>query len=221
MNVGAIHNPAVLLRKGARNNSRGFYVVLGCDGAGKTAVLHALTQLDRFTLRPEDVFHWLPRYRSDWHAAPPVPWPHSQKPRGVVSSFLKLIYLLGAFHLGFWTQVRPRIQRGRTVMFDRYYHDMLIDPERYRYGGPAWLSKIAGTLLPKPRAWLLIDVPVEVLILRKTELPIEELRPLRDGYLRFVRAQPNGFVIDGTKPLNEVAGDIARHVNAVRHALGD
>ncbi len=206
-------NPDASQRHGARLGTSGLYVILGCDGAGKTSVLRALTQNDGATFRSENVFHWLPRYRPDWQAAKPVPAPHAQKPRGTISSFLKVIYLLGMFHLGFWTEVRPRIKRGNAVLFDRYYHDMIIDPARYRYGGPIWLSKFAGAFIPKPRAWFLIDVPAEVLARRKAEIPITELRPLRDAYLSFVRTRPNGFVVDGTKRVSQVAAAIAEQVN--------
>ena len=57
---------------------------------------------------------------------------------------------LSAFFLDHWVgyifKVRPALGRSNFVIFDRYFHDVLVDPRRYRYGGPSWYAKFLARM---------------------------------------------------------------------------
>jgi hypothetical protein len=69
------------------------------------------------------------------------------------------------------------------IMFDRYFQDLLVDPIRYRYGGPMWLPRLLNAFVPPPDLLLLVlDAAEEVILSRKRELPPVELRRQRASY---------------------------------------
>jgi thymidylate kinase len=96
------------------------------------------------------------------------------------------------------------------LICDRYYHDLLVDPKRYRYGGPAWAAELVGKLMPQPKLWILLDAPAEVLQARKQEVTLEESARQRQEYLDFVRKQRNHLVVDASKSLDRVITEIAK-----------
>jgi adenylate kinase len=76
-------------------------------------------------------------------------------------------------------------------LFDRYFHDVLVDPQRYRYGGPEWFAKFLSRIVPEPDLIILLDAHEEAIFSRKEELPLVEIGRQRETYrqLQFKRAQ--------------------------------
>lgn len=93
-------------------------------------------------------------------------------------------------------------------MFDRYYDDLLVDPRRYRYGGPLWLARLTRRLVPRPQLVVLLDASPELLWVRKHEVALEETARQRDAYLRLVRGLRNGCVVDASEPLDRVVANV-------------
>ena len=96
--------------------------------------------------------------------------PHGEAPHPWWLSPLKIPYYLLDYGLGYLFKVRPRLVRSTVVLFDRYYDDLLVDPRRYRYGGPMKFARLARIFLPKPDLVLILDVNEEVLLARKREV---------------------------------------------------
>jgi len=94
-------------------------------------------------------------------------------------------------------------------MHDRHLIDALVDPKRYRYGGPMWLLRVIWRFVPQPDLIVLLDAPPEVLQARKQEVPFEESARQREAYRSLVRSMENGHVVDSTRPLEQVVGDVS------------
>jgi thymidylate kinase len=180
-------------------------VVLGPDGAGKSSVIHGL--LDKFALDGCDVkmrhlkpFLFIPK-RGEPGAI--VNDPHGRPPRSALLSIAKiLVWLLEEWYVNCFQD------RNETLfIYDRYYHDLLIDPKRYRYGGPQWIAIIVGKLIPQPRLWVLLDAPAQVLQARKQEVPLKETARQRQAYLAFVRDQNSYRIIDASQLLDKMIAD--------------
>jgi hypothetical protein len=64
----------------------------------------------------------------------------ANRPRSALTSLAKiLVWLMEEWYANlFWDK------KGTLLICDRYYHDLLVDPRRYRYGGPAWAAKLVG-----------------------------------------------------------------------------
>ncbi|MGO9316232.1 MAG: hypothetical protein ACLPXT_15925 [Terracidiphilus sp.] len=180
-------------------------VVLGPDGAGKSSVIHGL--LGKFAregcvvkIRHLKPFFVIPQ-RGEPGAI--VIDPHGKPFRSALFSIAKIVvWLLEEWYVSYFQD------RSETLLIcDRYYHDLLIDPKRYRYGGPLWAAKMVGKLIPQPRLWVLLDAPAQVLQARKQEVPLEETSRQRQAYLAFVRDQRSNVIIDASQSLDKVIMD--------------
>lgn len=178
--------------------------VLGPDGAGKSTLTEGLQREMTGAFRRTTVFHLrsgLFRKKGD---GGPVTDPHGKPPRSFWTSLLKLVYYWLDYTLGYWLKIRPALVRSTLVLFDRYYDDLLIDPKRYRYGGPMWAARWLRRLIPRPEVFLVLDVPVEKLLERKREVEPEELQRQVGAYRRFALNTPNALLLDGSRPPEEV-----------------
>jgi len=95
--------------------------------------------------------------------------------------------------------IRPLLVRSNFVLFDRYFHDVLVDPRRYRYGGPKWFARILSRLVPEPELVIVLDAEGNLIMSRKDELPLAEIERQREVYsqLRFRRAEEVVIKADG------------------------
>ena len=139
---------------------------------------------------------------------------HAQPSHNLIVSLVKLLYLWLDCCVGWWLVVWPKLFRNKLVSLDRYYHDILIDPQRYRYSGPMWLARWLGKLIPKPDLWIFLDVPAEILQTRKQDVSFEESVRQRDEYRKLFGKIKNGIIVDGTQSLDDVVAD-------VNHAMVD
>ncbi len=181
-------------------------VILGPDGAGKSSVIQGL-------MRNLSQGGRVVKMR---YLKPPIvlvrrgeqvtinPDPHSKPPRSMLTSVIKiLVWFMEEWyaHL-FWDK------RETLLICDRYYHDLLVDPIRYRYGGPLWIAKLVGKLMPEPRLWVLLDASPEVLRARKQEVFPEETARQRCAYQAFILEQKNYVIIDASQSLDKVIADV-------------
>jgi thymidylate kinase len=191
-------------------------VILGPDGAGKSTVIDGLLRgLDRAG-RAAAVRHLKPRGISPQRGEPGaiVADPHGKPPRPVLLSLAKiLVWLIEEWYANLFHDKKETL-----LICDRYYHDLLVDPLRYRYGGPPWMARLVGKLMPQPKLWVLLDAPAEVLQARKQEVSLEESARQRQAYLAFVCQQREYAIVDASQPLDRVIADVERAVTAIDSA---
>jgi len=184
--------------------------VLGPDGSGKSTLLQALKQrLGRGRPFLEvRIFHWRPGRIGGGKASGPVTDPHGEPPRGFLASCAKVGLLAIDWVLGYWLDLAHLRAKGILVAFDRHYVDLLVDPKRYRYGGPMKFAEFIGHWIPRPDLFIILDLPAEVAHARKPEVPLEEARRLRERYLKLGASLPKAYVVDASRPLEEVEADV-------------
>jgi thymidylate kinase len=180
--------------------------ILGPDGAGKSSIIHGLiVRLDNRG-RAVKMRHLKPRIATFQRSQPVtiVVDPHGKPRRSAFLSLGKiLVWLMEEWYAYFFWE-----KKGTLLICDRYYHDLLVDPKRYRYGGPLWAARLVGKLMPQPTLWILLDAPAEVLQARKQEVPPEETARQRDAYLAFVRQQRDYVIVDASRSLDRVIADV-------------
>jgi len=158
-----------------------FIVMLGPDGSGKsTLVLCASKQLGRF-FKEYWHFHWRPNllpklsrtsHEPDFEIAHKPP---GKAAYGKVISFMRYIYYLLDFIVGYWVLIWPRRKRGCLIIGERWYYDVIANPVRYGFALPDWLLRLGGYLVPKPDMTLLLEADPQAIHDRKPELTIEEI----------------------------------------------
>ncbi|PKG82548.1 hypothetical protein CXF85_13785 [Colwellia sp. 75C3] len=177
---------------------------LGPDGAGKTTVGDGLAEAIKSSFNGVERFHLRPSsFSSKNNTVTVVENPHEQSVRGVVPSIAKLIYFIVDYFVGNITKINHLKRKSYLVIFDRYFHDLLIDPIRYRYGAPMWLAKLASYFIPKPDLFIIFDAPTEIIQARKKEVSFEETERQRQAYLAFAKTEPNCIVIDTSVGIDE------------------
>lgn len=181
---------------------------IGADGSGKSTVAYRTLTAPPPVFRRTEYFHFRPALGLKRLESGPVIDPHGRRPWNKPLSVAKILYLLFTFQMGWWIAVWPLLIRSTLVVFDRYYHDLLVDPLRYRYGGPMWLARWVGKLIPNPDLWILLDAPPEVLQDRKQEVPTAETIRQRRAYLDLVHEMDNAIVVDASQPLDKVVADV-------------
>ena len=72
------------------------------------------------------------------------------------------------------------------------------------------MARAVGWFIPRPQLVILLDAPPDVLYSRKRELPFEEIARQREAYLELTRNLSNGYVVDASKPLDEVVFRVER-----------
>jgi thymidylate kinase len=182
-----------------RNPSGILVSVLGPDGVGKSTVLEGLAAEFIVPLRRRRLVHYRPQLLAKRKDNRPVTDPHGQTPRRALMSMVYLSVFFADCLAGYFFEIKPRLVRAGFVQFDRYFHDVLVDPRRYRYGGPKWYAKVLSRLLPEPDLVILLDANEDLILSRKTELTRAEIQRQRKAYgeLRFHRAKEVCVRTDG------------------------
>lgn len=181
-------------------------VILGPDGAGKSSVIQGL--LRKFKLRGCSVQmrHLRPQMVAQMLGRPGAidTDPHGKAPRSAFLSLVKIVVWL----IEEWSANLFQEKNGELFLYDRYYHDLLVDPVRYRFGAPLWTARLVGALMPRPKLWILLDAPAEVLQARKQEVLPEESARERQAYRVFVQSRRDHVIVDVSQPLDQVIADV-------------
>jgi thymidylate kinase len=190
-------------------NPTGLHVVfLGPDGSGKSTVLAKVEKSVSPVFRRTKTYHLRPYFGKNRNGCAPNLNPHNNTARNVPSSLAKLALWWADFTIGYFIDVFPRLVKSTLVLFDRYYHDLTIDPRRYCYGASIALTKLLQHVIPKPDLFILLDAPAEVIHGRKQEVSYEETVKQVERYRHFVRSVDNGHIVDASLPINLVVEQV-------------
>jgi thymidylate kinase len=186
-------------------------VILGPDGAGKSSVIQGLLRKFELCGRAVQMRHLKPRMVAQMLGRPNAidTDPHGRMPRGTLLSLVKIaVWLVEEWYANIFQE-----KSGTLFLCDRYYHDLLVDPVRYRFGAPLWTARLVGKLMPRPKLWILLDAPAEVLQARKQEVTLKESARESHAYRVFVRKQRKHAIVDASQPLDKVIADVETAIN--------
>jgi hypothetical protein len=192
-------------------------VIVGPDGAGKSALTERLIDRLGGAARVEHIHgraQMLPRVTP---TDVPVVEPHARPPYRGILAFLKTIYLFVDASLT-WRFVIPRAKRdGRSVVLERGWWDIAVDPRRYRLRDGR-LVRLLGRWLPSPDLHVVLEAPSDVLHARKAELPIEELDRQQARWQRLLASKPGVLRLDARESLDTLVASILSALPAGREA---
>jgi thymidylate kinase len=186
-----------------------FCVVMGPDGVGKSTIIQRLRlELEALSI-PCTAGRWRPGVIRRVTPDSSNRMPHAKSLRGSFTSSLCLLGLALDFAIGYAISTYPAMARTEIVIFDRYFHDLLIDPKRYRYAGPMWLPRLISRMIPPRKAlFVILDADEDVILSRKQELPPDELRRQRIAYRTFASHALNSIIISAHKPVDEMVREL-------------
>jgi len=188
--------------------------IIGPDGSGKSTIVIRLSEL----LGNSVILHFRPmmipninelltgkKFEMPEDGLLP---PHSAKPSGYLLSLVRFAYYYFDYTVGFLLKIKPMHKQGKTVIFDRYYYDLITDPARARINLPHWFLKYFKMFVPSPDVTFLLLTSAETMRQRKPELTIEELKLQTIDYRELLPRIKNGHEIDAGKPIESIINDI-------------
>jgi thymidylate kinase len=208
--------PALLEEQAARISAEpcGLCIVMmGPDGVGKSTMRAQLLRQLGPHFRNTRSYHFRPRVIGRIGPGRPIQQPHSMKARGKTASVLYLLVIFLDYWLGYALHLRSLLAHSSLIILDRYFQDILIDPIRYRYGGPMWLARGLRWLIP-PRDvfFLVLDADEHVIYSRKRELAFDEVVRQRKAYIDWAKAHTNSLVVRTDCAAEECAAEAVRGI---------
>lgn len=213
------------LRRRVFSLSNNVYAVLGSDGVGKSTFLELfkglLVEHIPMEERSIEVIHFRPNIlpnikklilgkkfdesKEDFNS------PHRAEPVGFVSSLVRLGYYWIDYIIGVPIKNIKARFRGKYVIFDRYFHDFLVDPYRARIKLPYVIRKIFFDLVHKPQITFVLLTEAQVIYNRKKELELSEIERQIECYKKLVNDR-NVVELDASKRPEEVASNAFREL---------
>ena len=189
----------------------------GVDGAGKTTILHGLKETLPHFAKGVDVYHVRPLLLSKQQDDPKAVLDNPQgKPlRSKFTSVLKLFYFLAIY----WIDALKIRRQPSVQLYDRYFHDMIVDPKRYRFGGSVKLLSFIVRFTPKLDLAVLVDIAPEVAQTRKQEVSMQETSRQCSAYHQTIAKHfKTHIIVSGEADITATVGQIH---NAFVDVLGN
>ena len=166
---------------------------MGVDGSGKSTLIELLRKKLKNKFRKIKYIHLRP-YLILLDKSTVQSNPHNSKATWpMLLNFVRILYWLIIYRFFFHLFVNNPKQ---LIIFDRYAHDLMIDPIRYKFNLPISITKFILNLFPNPNLWVVLNAPIKVLEKRKKELPTKELKRQIRTYLNFAKQRKNSIVIN-------------------------
>ena len=188
--------------------------VAGPDGAGKTTFCDALIAGVLHDRKVRQIHHRLGLFPLRGGETSDSTQPHAQRPypRGVAEA--KVCYLFVDSLASWVLALRPFVRSGGTLVIERGWWDLAVDPARYRLRSPARLVRLFGHFLPRSDLLFVLEGPAELLASRKDEVSEAELARQVRAWRDLVPDHQRCVYLDVSLPLEEVvslaAAELAR-----------
>jgi len=101
-----------------------------------------------------------------------------------------------------WLNQFIRKKNDTLRIFHCYWPGLLINPERFRFGGPMWFAALIGKLAPEPDLWILLAPDPNESDLQK-HLSTQSPRQL-EAYRAFVETRKRHIVLDANLPIDDL-----------------
>ncbi|MAC83449.1 MAG: hypothetical protein CL624_04875 [Arcobacter sp.] len=177
---------------------------LGPDGSGKSTIIDKV-QTSVLPFRRIDYFHLKPILQKNGDSS--TSEPHALKPYSFSKSYIKLLYFIYQYSLGWLKNISILKIKSSLVIFDRYYDDILVDHKRYRYGASKKIAKLFRYFIPKPDLYFILTTDADIIYKRKQEVPFEELERQINEY-RKLGDEKKYFNIDVNRTPDEISKEI-------------
>lgn len=120
--------------------------------------------------------------------------------------------MLYEFRMG----LSPLRHAHRLSLFDRYIHDLLVDPRRYRMSHLRWWMRLMLKAAPAPDLLVVVSAPADVIQARKQEVSCEETVRQVAAYEALAQTMRNAVIIHNTGAPEEAADAVLAQIEVLR-----
>ena len=192
-------------------NSSVIVSFMGVDGSGKSTLIELLRKKLKNKFRKIKYIHLRP-YLILLDKSTIQSNPHNSKATWpILLNFVRILYWLIIYRFFFYLFTNDSKQ---LIIFDRYAHDLIIDPIRYKFNLPNRITKFILNLFPNPSLWIILNAPIKVLEKRKKELPTKELKKQIRSYLNFAKRRKNSIVVNTNQSTQSSLSVIIKKINS-------
>ena len=197
-----------------KNHHRSIVIsFMGVDGSGKSTLIELLKKNLKNKFRKIKYIHLRP-YLILLDKSTVQATPHKTKNTWpILFNFFRILYWLTIYRFFFYLFVNNSKQ---LIIFDRYAHDLLIDPIRYKFNLPSGITKFILNLFPNPSLWVVLNAPIKVLEKRKKELPTKELKKQIRSYLNFAKQRKNSIIVNTNNSVQSSLSLIIKKINSFK-----
>ena len=177
--------------------------LMGVDGSGKTTISKKLKK----KLKKSQYLHLKP-YILFQDKRTIIKNPQDQIKSSSLMSLLRLLSWLISYKIFFFKK-----KKNNFYIFDRYAHDILIDPLRYKHSLSTYLTKFILNFFPKPDLWIFLKPSFSTVKMRKSELRDHELRRQIKEYSYFFKNKKNVLILNTNRRINVLITIIISQIN--------
>ena len=182
-----------------------FMIILGCDGVGKTSLIKQLSKTSKMSpslfFRQYKYFHFAPFFKYQSKTGKVVQ-PTKEPPYNFIISFIKIIYLYFVFLFGYYFTTKLLLLRTNGVIIDRYFYDILVDPNRYRIKLSKKIIKFFSIIVPRPEITFIITANYKLIYERKKEIKLDQINEIQNKYVNLKKFIKNSYLIDNSEDLH-------------------
>ena len=191
-------------------NSSVIVSFMGVDGSGKSTLIELLRKKLKNKFRKIKYIHLRP-YLILLDKSTVQSNPHNSKATWpMLLNLVRILYWFIIYRFYFYLFAN---KSGQLIIFDRYAHDLMIDPIRYKFNLPINIAKFILDLFPNPNLWIVVNAPIKVLEKRKKELPTKELKRQIRTYLNFAKQRKNSIVVNTNNSVQSCLSLIIKKIN--------
>ena len=173
---------------------------MGVDGSGKTTLSKKLKKNFK-----QSVYLHLKPYILFKDKRKVIKNPHKKKKSFFITSIIRFLSWLISYKVYFFTNKDKKL-----YIFDRYAHDILIDPLRYKHNLPKKLTRFILNFFPRPNLWIFVNPSLKIIKSRKQELSDSELKRQIKEYSIFFKNKKNVLILNTNIQINTLIKKIKK-----------
>ncbi len=191
------------------NKSSIIITLIGVDGSGKSTLIDKIKKNYSKKFNTIKYLHLKP-YLYLFDKRTVIKNPHKKKLNSNFFNIIKLLFWLVEYKIFYLIYSKKESQ---LIIFDRYVHDVLIDPIRYQISLSNKILKKIVNLFPEPDIWFILKAKPKTIFKRKNELSISEITRQNNLYTKIFQNKNKAVLINTNLSVEKNMKTIIKKIN--------